>query len=191
MLKAVLIFVGALWAVYVVDLVVPIDLTAYGLVPRTASGLVGIVTMPFLHSGLRHLLANTVPLAILLLLLAGSRPRAWEIVVEIVVASGILLWLFGRSGDHVGASGLVFGLIAFLILAGLLEKKPMSLVIAVAVAFFYGGTLLLGVVPIGHDGVSWDGHLAGVVAGAGSAYFLAGMGRRKLPARDSTEEEKR
>ena len=79
--------------------------------------------MPFLHANLHHILSNTFPLFILLVLLAGSKARSWEIVVDIVLLGGALLWLFGRPGDVIGASGLIFGLIAFLILSGFWKSE--------------------------------------------------------------------
>lgn len=81
----------------------PVHLAAFGLVPRTVNGLAGIVTMPFLHGGWHHLLRNTVPLCLLLFLLAGSRARSDRIVMGLVLVGGTLLWLFGRGGRvHVG-----------------------------------------------------------------------------------------
>ncbi|MEM7559447.1 MAG: rhomboid family intramembrane serine protease [Planctomycetota bacterium] len=176
-LRGVLIFVAVLWAVLGLDTILTsYKLTDWGLVPRTMWGLVGIVTSPFLHAGILHLLSNTVPLVVLLALFAGSRSRTWEAILEIAVAGGALLWLLGRNGDssqpviHVGASGLVYGLIAFLIVAGFLERRPISLAVALLVGFLYGGTLLYGVLPT-QRGVSWDGHLLGALGGAAVAYF--------------------
>lgn len=178
-LRGVLIFVAVLWAVLGFDAILSYDLTKWGLVPRTLWGLVGIVTSPFLHAGVLHLLSNTVPLVVLLALFAGSRSRTWEAILEIAVAGGVLLWLLGRNGDstqpviHVGASGLVYGLIAFLIVAGFLERRPVSLAVALFVGFLYGGTLLYGVLPT-QPGVSWDGHLFGALGGAAVAYLNLG-----------------
>lgn len=175
-LRGVVVFVAVLWAALGLDTVLSYELTMWGLVPRTMWGLVGIVTSPFLHSGILHLLSNTVPLVVLLALFAGSRSRTWEAILEIAVAGGVLLWLLGRNGDssqpviHVGASGLVYGLIAFLIVAGFLERRPISLAVALLVGFLYGGTLLYGVLPT-QPGVSWDGHLFGALGGAAVAYF--------------------
>jgi membrane associated rhomboid family serine protease len=98
-------------------------------------------------------------------LLAGSKANSWEVVVEIVLLGGLLLWLFGRPANHIGASGLISRLIAFLIVSGLLERRFVPLVISVVVIFFYGGSLLLGVIPRLGSHISWDGHLFGAVAG--------------------------
>jgi membrane associated rhomboid family serine protease len=171
-IKGVIAFVGAIWAVFFLECVLPFDLTSFGLIPRTMAGLVGIPAMPFLHANLQHIVSNTVPLFILLILLAGSKANSWEVVVEVIMLDGILLWLFGRPANHIGASGLISGLIAFLIVSGLLERRFVPLVISVVVIFFYGGSLLLGVVPRLGSHVSWDGHLFGAVAGGTVAYLL-------------------
>ena len=170
--KGIVGFVGVLWIVFLLDLLIPVDFNDLGLDPRRLTGLVGIVTMPFLHADFRHLMSNSVPLLILLTLLAGSRAKSWEIVGETLFLGGALLWLFGRSANHIGASGLVFGLIAFLIVSGLLEKRLLPLMVSLIVGFFYGGTLFWGVLPTVGAAVSWDGHLCGAVAGTLVAYSL-------------------
>ncbi len=178
-LQGVLVFLGAIWAAFLLDWLLGGSLRqTFGLRPRTLTGLPGIAAMPFLHDGLRHLIGNTIPLFVLLALLAGSRAQSWAIVVEIVVVGGALLWLFGRGVTHVGASGLVFGLVAFLIVSGLLEGRLMALLVSILVAFLYGGTLLASILPIQGAHVSWDGHLCGAVAGVASAYTL--RGKRQL-----------
>ena len=171
-LKGVIAFVAAIWAVFVLDFVLPFDLNSFGLTPRTLTGLVGIPAMPFLHADLPHIVSNTLPIFILLILLAGSKVNSWAVVLAVVLLGGVLLWLFGRPATHIGASGLIFGLIAFLIVSGFLERRLVPLVISVIVTFFYGGSLLLGVVPRLGSHVSWDGHLFGALAGAIIAYLL-------------------
>ncbi len=162
-----------MWIVYLVDLVIPGNLNAFGLVPRTLSGLIGIPTMPFLHGSLGHLLSNTIPLVVLLALLAGSRADSFLVVTAIVLYGGGLLWLLGRHSTHIGASSLVYGLVAFLILAGFFERRIIAILVSVLVGFVYGTTLISGVLPSLDSQVSWDGHLLGAVAGGLVAYFLA------------------
>ena len=172
-LKGIAIFVGIVWGAFILNWVVfLVDFNSFGLVPRKPWGAVGIVSMPFLHAGWGHLLGNTVPLFILLALLAGSKARSWEIVAEIVVAGGVLLWIFGRDATHVGASGLIFGLVAFLIISGLLERRIIPLIVSFAVGILYGGTLIWGVLPGTNSQVSWDGHLCGAIAGGLIAWLL-------------------
>ena len=187
-----LVFVGIIWAVFLLDVLIPLDFNRLGVVPRSPFGVLGIPLMPFLHANVGHLASNTIPLLVLLTLLAGSKARSWEIVGEIVFVGGILLWIFGRSsaGDgggrfaHVGASGLIFGLIAFLILSGFLERRVIPLTVSVVVALLYGGTLLSGVLPSSGPYVSWDGHLCGAIAGGTSAYFLT-----KAPRQEGEPDE--
>jgi membrane associated rhomboid family serine protease len=92
------------------------------------------------------------------------------------MAGGSLLWLFGRTATHIGASNLIFGLVVFLIVSGLLEKRLVPLLIAIVVGVVYGGSLLSGIVPELGSRISWDGHLCGAVAGALVAYAVTRKG---------------
>lgn len=169
---AIAIFIGIIWIVFAFDRFMALE--QYGLVPRSSRGLIGIFAMPFLHGDLSHIISNTVPLAITLLLLAGSRANSGAIVFLIILLGGAGLWVFGREALHIGASGLVFGLIAFHIFSGFFERRIKSIVIAFVVGGLYAGTLLNGVLPF-QKGVSWDGHLLGAVAGALVALITAKM----------------
>ncbi len=170
-LRGIVLFIGVIWAVFFTSLLFP-TLDSFGIVPRTLLGLVGISTAPFLHANFYHLLGNTIPLFFLLALLAGSKARSFAIVLEIVLLGGLLLWAFGRSANHIGASGLIFGLITFWILSGILEQRIVPLIVAAVVGFSYGGTLLWGVLPTVGPQISWDGHLCGAIAGGVVAYGL-------------------
>jgi membrane associated rhomboid family serine protease len=188
-IHGVVLFVGAVWGVFLLSLAFP-AIDRFGVVPRTLIGLVGIPAMPFLHQDLGHILGNTIPLFVLLTLLAGSRARSWEVVADIILVSGALLWVVGRPAVHIGASGLVSGLTSFLILSGLVEKRIIPLLIAVFVGFFYGGSLLLGVIPRFGSQVSWEGHICGAIAGGIIAYLLTaeesgGQDRRRIPSEES------
>ena len=168
----ILLFLGTIWVVFLFDRFLPLE--RFGLVPRTLDGLTGVVTMPFLHGNLQHLIGNSIPLTVTLLLLAGSRANSLAIVVLITVLGGAGLWVFGRTALHIGASGLVFGLIAFHIFAGIFERRPTSIVISIVVGLMYATTLLQGVLPM-QRGVSWDGHLFGALAGVLVAFVMAGL----------------
>ena len=157
--------IAAMVAGYLISWIPGFDPNVYGLVPRTFGGLVGIATMPFLHAGLGHLLANLSSLMVLLgFLLVFHSNKAFEVVLEVILLGGILLWLFGRSALHVGASGLVYGLAGYLIAVGFAQKRFLELIASVIVAFLYGTSLVWGLLPI-RPGISWDGHLAGLIAG--------------------------
>lgn len=164
-LQVILAFVGFIWLIFLIDLLLPVNLTAYGVTPRTVHGLPGILAMPFLHGSISHLLSNTVPLTILLLLLTGSRAQSLRAVISLTVLSGLLLWCFGRSAVHVGASSLIYALIAYLFVGGLLERRLVPLTVSLLVGFLYGGTLFSGILPFNSEHVSWDGHLLGAIAG--------------------------
>jgi membrane associated rhomboid family serine protease len=172
-LLGVLAFVGFIWCVFIIGHVLPFRLESFGVTPRTLHGLVGIPAAPFLHANLAHLISNTVPLTVLLLLLAGSKAQSWAIVISIVLVSGALLWMFGRPATHIGASGLIYGLIAYLLVSGISERRIVPMLIAIVVGFLYGGTLASGVLPTSGSHISWEGHLFGAIAGGGIALLLA------------------
>jgi membrane associated rhomboid family serine protease len=169
-LKVCLGLIAAMWIVFGLQCFVP-KLTEWGLVPRTTAGLVGILSMHFLHGGLGHLMSNTIPLVVLLLLLVSSRRDALRLVFVIAVFSAALLWIAGRQNLHIGASVLVYGLSAFLLTAGVVEKRWLDMLVSVVVLFLFGGSLLWGAIPSWSSHVSWDGHLSGAVAGVGLAYL--------------------
>jgi membrane associated rhomboid family serine protease len=183
-IKGVLMFVGAIWAVHVLDIFLPLG-EYLALVPRYLSGIFGIGAMTFLHADFGHLIANTFPLIVLLTLLAGSRANSWQTVASIATLGGLLLWLFGRNGSdtqivsHVGASLLVFGLVTFFLAAAWFEKRLVPMLIAVVVGFMYGWSTLTGMLPISR-GVSWDGHLCGAIAGVMVAWLQTGFKRHEI-----------
>ncbi|RYD71904.1 MAG: rhomboid family intramembrane serine protease [Verrucomicrobiaceae bacterium] len=137
----------------------------FGIVPRTLEGVRGIVFSPFLHGSWSHLIANTAPLAVMLTLLAISRRQSlWTITVTIWLLTGVAVWLVGRPGSvQVGASGIIFGLAAFLVATAWLTRHLGSALIALVVIFLYG-SIIWGVLP-GKRGVSWEGHLCGMISG--------------------------
>ena len=106
-----------------------------------------------------------------------------------MLLGGGLLWVVGRPAVHIGASGLISGLTTFLILSGFLEKRIVPLLIAVLVGFFYGGSLVLGVIPRFGSQVSWEGHLCGAIAGSVIAYLLTAEGPGRQETRQVPREE--
>ena len=157
------LLIGIIWLVFVLDRFLPLE--NLGLVPRTVQGLTGIVAMPFLHGDFKHLLGNTIPLSVTMMLMAGSRANSGAITILIALLCGFGLWLFGRTALHIGASGLVFGLITFHVFAGVFERRVQSVIIAAIVGLLYASTVLQGIIPF-QPGVSWEGHLIGGIAGA-------------------------
>lgn len=175
-LAGVAVLIAIIWVVFALDYFLPLE--QLGLIPRTFRGLAGIVTMPFLHGDFAHLLGNSIPLAVTLLLLAGSRANSGGIVVLITLLCGIGLWLFGREALHIGASGLVFGLIAFHVFAGIFERRLQSVIISAVVGLLYASTVIQGVLPF-QSGVSWEGHLIGAISGAVVALITSRMLREE------------
>ncbi len=166
----VISYVVCLWIVYGLSVFVP-DINQWGVIPRSTSGLPGILSMHFLHGSFGHLLSNSVPLLILLLLLVLARQDAIRIAIVIAILAAGLLWIVGRNATHIGASVLVFGLIAFLITSGFVEKRFLVILISFVVLFFFGGSLLWGIMPSFGGRVSWEGHLCGVIAGTCLAFL--------------------
>lgn len=163
---ALFAFVALLWVVQVVNWITGYDLNpTFGLIPRYLSGLDGVIAMPLLHGSLAHLMANTPPLLVMGGLLVATTTRALLPVNAIVIVlGGGLVWLFGSSAIHIGASGLVFGWFGFLVTRGFVDRSLITLGAALVVGVLYGSTLW-GVLP-GQPGVSWEAHLFGAIAGA-------------------------
>lgn len=166
--RALFWLVAIMWAVEGVNMLTGHRLNGLGLEPRTLVGLPGIFVAPFLHGDLAHLLSNTAGLAVLGALVSIKGEQDFLIVTAfVIVLGGMATWALGRPGDHVGASALVFGYFGFLIGRGWTERTPLAVVIAAAVTILYGG-LLIGVVP-NSRGISWEGHLFGLIAGFAAA----------------------
>ncbi len=163
---------GSAWFVHVATVLTGGWLLSYGIVPRTAWGLVGILFAPFLHGSVAHLVANTVafvPLSILLVL-RGRRDFA-AVTLAGVVGSGLGAWLFGGIGTvHVGASGVLFCWLAFLMARGLFERSVAAVVVTGLVTWGMGG-MLWGVLPL-TAGISWQAHLFGALTGLVAAARL-------------------
>ena len=151
-------------AIEIINLLSGRVLNQYGNIPRVVSALPGILTGPFLHGGLEHFLSNIITLCIFsFLMLQHGAKRFFTVTLFIIVLSGILVWLFGRTATHIGISGLLYGYFAYLMLAGFLSGKPKLIIIALLVGFFYGG-LIFGVLP-SQPFVSWESHLFGFISG--------------------------
>lgn len=175
----VALVVAVMWAVEVVDLIPGTDLDGWGVRPRQAEGLVGVFASPFLHDGFGHLVSNTVPFLVLGGLIAASGVARWFRVTAVVAAvAGLGTWLVGPERTiHIGASGVVFGYLTYLLARGLFERRPAYLAVGAAMLFLYGG-VLWGLLP--RPGVSWQGHLFGAIGGVVAARLF--HARRTDPA---------
>jgi len=162
-----------LWSVQVFNFLSGQRLSRLGIVPRTASGLVGITLAPVLHNGFGHLLANMIPLLVLSILLLSFGEQTFVAVsVFITLVGGLAVWLLASRGAHAGASGLIFGQFGYLLTNGLLAQTVWAITVTILVALLYGG-FIGNVIPKfkRYKRVSWEGHLSGLLAGIAAAYW--------------------
>ena len=158
-----------IWLGFVASILVPSFFTM-GLYPREAWGLLGIFTSPFIHASWQHLTANSVGILIFGTIFSWVVKGATkQIIFYIIVVQGILTWLFAREGNHIGASGLVFGLFGYLISLGFFERRLKYIFVSALVMILWGGTIF-GVLPTSSY-VSWEAHLLGFLAGVSAAKF--------------------
>jgi membrane associated rhomboid family serine protease len=167
----VLGLVAAMWALEIIDLLPGTELDQWGIEPRTPEGLVGVAAAPFLHADLAHLLGNTVPFVVLGCVIAASGlQRTVQVTVIVALVAGLGTWLTGPTNTiHIGASGIVFGYLSYLIVRGFFGRHLGQVAIGVLVVIFYGG-LLWGLLPA--PGVSWQGHLFGAIGGVLAAWII-------------------
>ncbi|HSS25434.1 MAG TPA: rhomboid family intramembrane serine protease [Mycobacterium sp.] len=185
-LATILTFVALLYLVELIDQLSRHSLDVNGIRPLETDGLSGIIFAPVLHANWQHLMANTIPLLLLgfLMTLAGLSRFVWATAM-VWILGGFGTWLIGNVGsscgptDHIGASGLIFGWLAFLVVFGLFVRRAWDIIIGLAVLFLYGGVLLGAMPVLGQcGGVSWQGHLSGAVAGVVAAYLLSAPERK-------------
>lgn len=156
---------GAFWLTFAVNFLLGGALTGFGIVPRTTDGLLGILFAPFLHGTLNHLIANTVPFAALGWMVMWRDARHFlPVTAFAMLGAGLMAWTLGAPGSvHIGASGVVFGYLGFLLLAGVYTRSVSSLVLSLVTAVLWGG-LVLGIAP-SQPGISWQAHLGGFLGG--------------------------
>lgn len=154
--------IGLMWIVFVLSLFFPLQ--AFGIHPRHVYGLVGIPLGPFLHADVLHLVMNSIGiLSFGFLFFALEGRHSSSAIWFMIWVQGILVWLFARDGNHIGASGVVFGMFGYLATIGLFRRRFINIMISVVVLLLYGG-MLFGVLPQMKQ-VSWEAHLCGFVAG--------------------------
>lgn len=164
-LKITLVFIGILWAIFIIDAAFGLRLGRFGLRPGSIPGLVGIVTAPLLHGSFQHILSNTIPLLIALTATLYLYPASGIRVIPLIwIGSGALSWFIGRPSLHYGASGLIYGLLAYVFMSGILRHDLRSVAVSLLVGFLYG-SMVWGVLPI-RPHMSWEMHLSGALIGA-------------------------
>lgn len=182
-------FVALVWAIWLLDWGFDVDPDPFAVRPREIAGLLGILTAPLFHANFAHLAANTLPLAVLgtamLYLYPVSSLRALPVIY---LLPNVAVWLFARGSAHLGASGLVYGLVSYIFFAGLLRRDRRAIAASLIVAFMYGG-LTLGLFPNPPE-ISWETHLAAAIVGALLALVLRRFDRLP-PKRYEWEDEAR
>ena len=173
-LKAVLGFVVLLWLIHIVNFLLGYRLNALGVLPREFTGLRGVLFSPLLHANFKHLFDNSVPLAVIgtlgLFVYPNSLTRSLPIIY---LGSGILVWMLaGGNSIHIGASGLIYGLLAFVFFSGLLKRDARGITVSMLVWFLYA-SLSLGILPQPGP-ISWESHLFGAIAGTALAWYHRG-----------------
>ena len=164
-------FVALIWLVDAVNWGLDLELQRFGVRPRQWAGLPGILAAPLLHAGFTHLIANSLPLLVLGTTMLHLYPNsALRVLPAIYAGPGVAVWLFADGGVHVGSSGLVYGLVSYVFVAGLIRRDRRAIAASLLVSFMYG-TLAWGVLPI-RPGVSWQTHLAAALIGVSMAVLL-------------------
>ena len=181
-LLLVVAMVTLMWLTEVVDQIGFGDLDAYGIHPRDTGGLPEILTAPFLHVGFGHLLSNTVPFLVMGAAIAlGGIVRVALVTLVVALVSGLGTWLIASSDSvHLGASGVVFGYAAYLVVRGLLSRRLAELAVGALVVGVWGFGLLQGLLP--QERVSWQAHLFGAIGGVLAAVLLSKRSRAQAPA---------
>lgn len=177
---AIFIMLALMWVVEAVDVAADHSLDQYGIEPREADGLTGVVAAPFLHAGFGHLIANTIPFVALgvVIALQGLR-RVLAVTAIVALVSGLGTWLTAPANTlHIGASGVVFGYATYLIARGFFNRDLLQLGVGIVVVAIWGTALLGGLEP--QEGISWQGHFFGAVGGVLAAWLLEG--RRETQA---------
>ena len=153
------------WAVFVVNLALGGALLSLGVIPRTTVGLRGVLFAPFLHGSLDHIVANSIPFVVLgwMVMLRDER-HFIPVTLAGMIGSALMAWLLGAPGSvHIGASGVIFGYLGFLMLSGWYARSFGSILLS-AIVTLVGGSLVLGIMP-GVPGISWQSHLGGFLGG--------------------------
>lgn len=167
-----LFFVFCLWFIYWIEIRFDFDFAQNGILPRTFSGLQGVLFSPFIHSDMKHLYNNSLPLLVLLAALQFFYAKQSIAVISYgIFFSGIITWIIGRDNYHIGASGLIYVLVSFIFFKGIQTKYYRLVALSLAVIVMYGG-MVWYVFPKVDETISWEGHLAGFITGFALSLFL-------------------
>jgi len=164
-------FVILLWLIKIFEVYTSIDLVTLGVYPRKLSGLIGILTAPLIHSDFSHLASNSITLLVLMIfLLYAYTNSSFKVFFSVYIFSNVLVWIFAREAYHIGASGIIYGLVTFMFFVGLFRHDPKSIGLSLLVTFLYGG-LVWGILPT-DPSISFEAHLSGAIVGIVAAVLF-------------------
>jgi membrane associated rhomboid family serine protease len=187
------LFVAVIWLVKIAEVLLRLDFSSLGIYPLHFSGLIGIVTSPFIHSDFNHLFNNTLPLFVLgTALFYFYSQVAFRVSFWIILLTGLTVWIFGREAYHIGASGIIYGFAAFLFFSGIIRMHIPLIGLSLLVVFIYG-EMVWGAFPGLKVNISWESHMLGAVSGIFLAIWYRKEGPQRpviFPEEDEEEDEK-
>lgn len=170
-IKYALVLLIILWLVQIINYITNNSLLSLGILPRTAVGLKGIIFSPFIHGSFQHLMANSLPFAVLTALLFFFYKKNAALIFTLIwISAGFITWIIGRTSWHIGASTIIYALASFLFFGGLFSRKALLIFLSIIIGLMYYG-LIWGIFP-SDERISWEGHLAGAISGFVWAYFF-------------------
>ncbi len=183
-----MLFLLVIWMIKISEILLDLDFAFLGIFPLKAKGLIGIITAPLIHSDIEHLIANSIPIAILGTgLFYFYNKVAYKVFLLSYFIANIWIWLGARQAYHIGASGLVYSFASFLFFSGVFQKNIKLMAISLLVVLLYG-SMIWGVLPI-QPHISWESHLMGAIAGLVLSVYYKDQGpKRKIYSWDMEEE---
>jgi membrane associated rhomboid family serine protease len=164
-------FVALLWGIKLSEIIFNLDFTRFGILPGNIKGIPGILFSPLIHANINHLLSNSLPILFLGCgIIYFYRNAAYKVISIIYLGTGILDWIFARKAYHIGASGLIYGFVAFMFFSGVIRRDTRAIALALLVTFLYG-SLIWGILPLDNQ-VSWESHLFGSLIGIFCAFIF-------------------
>lgn len=165
-----LALVASLWVIHFLNAILGYRLLYLGIMPRHIFGVIGIVVSPFLHASVEHLFLNSIPLLVLInLILIKGHILFYQVSTMVILITGFLIWAFGRTAIHVGASGIIMGFWSYLVVNAYYQPSVLAVVLAVVCVYYFGGVIIN--MFVFEKGVSWEGHVFGFIAGVMTAYL--------------------
>ena len=183
-----ILFLIIMWMIKLIEYSFGLSFADYGVRPQSLSGLKGILFSPFIHKDFSHLINNSYPILILGgMLFSFYKKIAKQLFLWLFFIAGFWLWIIGRPSFHIGASGIIYALAAFLFISGIIRKNPRLSAISMLIIFLYG-SMIWGVLPT-EDHISWEGHLSGFMAGIIVAIFYRKEGPKRKKYQWEIDEE--